>query len=242
MSKFIEQFNEIRVTGSNFFNSFGVPFGETRLLSTPQEKALNLSMQNAVVWSNNSLMIHHRRKHRPASAAALCALFYFTLTARAAESAYSQAVRADNPMLYYRFEEAAGSSEAADSSTGNHPGTYNDVTLGVQSFNAELGLAAEFDGELSSVSVPALQPAAEFTIEAWIMPNIYSTWNAIYNTEGYPDGAVHFQLIDGNKAEFAMNGNAPEDINFGDNWYLRKNSGPMWRSHLAPTHPPWSCI
>ncbi|HVK58167.1 MAG TPA: LamG domain-containing protein, partial [Candidatus Kapabacteria bacterium] len=126
-------------------------------------------------------------------------------------------MRADNPMLYYRFEEAAGSSEAADSSTGNHPGTYNDVTLGVQSFNAELGLAAEFDGELSSVSVPALQPAAEFTIEAWIRPNIYSTWNAIYNTEGYPDGAVHFQLIDGNKAEFAMNGNAPEDINFGDN-------------------------
>jgi hypothetical protein len=141
----------------------------------------------------------------------------FADSTRAADTAYSQAVKADNPTVYYRFEEGTGASEAADSSGAGHAGTYNDVALEAPSFNALLGAAAKFDGELSSVSVPALSPAGEFTIEAWIKPNVYSTWNAIYNSDGYPDGAVHFQLIDNNKLEFAMNGNAPEDVNFGDN-------------------------
>ena len=150
-------------------------------------------------------------------AAALCISLATLATARAADTAYSQAVKADNPMLYYRFEESAGATDAEDSSAASNTGTYNDVTLGVPSFNSVLGTAAEFDGELSSVSVPALQAAGQFTIEAWIKPNVYSTWDAIYNSDSYPEGAVHFQLIDDNKVEFAMNGNAPEDVNFGDN-------------------------
>ncbi|HTG45759.1 MAG TPA: LamG-like jellyroll fold domain-containing protein, partial [Verrucomicrobiae bacterium] len=156
------------------------------------------------------------------NAALVLSLAAMLAQVQAADSAYSQAVKADNPMLYYRFEESAGATDAADSSAGSHTGTYNDVTLGVPSFNSLLGTAAEFDGELSSVSVPALQRAGQFTIEAWIKPNVYSTWNAIYNSDGYPDGAVHFQLIDDNKVEFAMNGNAPEDINFGDNSLFRE--------------------
>jgi hypothetical protein len=114
-------------------------------------------------------------------------------------------------------DEGAGATDAEDSSAASNTGTYNDVTLGVPSFNSILGSAAEFDGELSSVSVPALQAVGQFTIEAWIKPNVYSTWSVIYNSDAYPDGAVHFQLIDDNKVEFAMNGNAPEDVNFGDN-------------------------
>lgn len=54
----------------------------------------------------------------------------FAAATRAADTAYSLAVNADNPMIYYRFEEGAGATEAEDSSSGSNTGTYNEVTLG----------------------------------------------------------------------------------------------------------------
>ena len=165
--------------------------------------------------------------------AAVLAAWLGTLAAgHGAETDYSQAVIADNPLVYYRFEEVTDSADAVDSSGRGNNGTYNSVTLQVPSFNASLGNAAEFDGELSSVTVPALGSAEAVSIEAWIMPSIFSTWRVIYNTDGYPEGAIHFQLIDDEKVEFAMSGNAPEDVNFGDDSVLGEGD---W-THVVVTY------
>ena len=65
----------------------------------------------------------------------------------AAAAPYSTEVLADHPAGYYRFDEAAGSSVALDSSGLENHGDYvGPVTLGAPGLTAESGGALELSG------------------------------------------------------------------------------------------------
>ncbi|HTG45197.1 MAG TPA: LamG-like jellyroll fold domain-containing protein, partial [Verrucomicrobiae bacterium] len=129
---------------------------------------------------------------------------------------YANAVKADKPIVYYRFEEAAGAASAADSSAANHNGTYNNVLLENASFNAVLGKSSGFDGSSSRLAVPALGTAENFTIEAWIKPEIYKTSQAVYTADEIIPGAATLELVDEGGMLLSLEGNDPTDMDFGD--------------------------
>lgn len=91
--------------------------------------------------------------------------------------AYAALVKADKPVAYYRFEDAAGASEAADSS-GNARGSVavNGVTFG---HPGRHGSAAFFTGDLQSyVNLPfLLDPGSgsAFSIEVWTNSPLFTT-------------------------------------------------------------------
>lgn len=95
---------------------------------------------------------------------------------------YPQTILADNPVAYYRLEEAAGESTAVDSSSsGANPGTYYS-TDGIYPKMEQPGIDVnsvyfrsytEEGGSLqqSYVEIPyaeALNPAGAFTAECWV--------------------------------------------------------------------------
>jgi hypothetical protein len=111
--------------------------------------------------------------------------------------------------VYYRFEKRRRDRGAGLLRRKLYRRAH-DVTWESQA-QCFLGTAAEFDGELAALPFPPWD-RPQSSIEVWIKLTC-THLNAIYNSDSYPDGAVHFQLIDNNKLEFAMNGNAPEDVN-----------------------------
>jgi hypothetical protein len=134
---------------------------------------------------------------------------------------YADSVRADDPVVYYRFEETNGASTAADSSGSGNNGTYTGVTLGYQSATADLGTAAAFSGSSASyVAVPALAGANSLggsgnnqcTIEAWINPQQIGGANAIYTMNQWNTGIIHV-LENGTSVRFTVAA-PPYDVNF----------------------------
>ena len=108
---------------------------------------------------------------------ALALAMNLTMTAAAnAGLLYSDAVLADNPVGYWRFEETSGST-AADSANGGgaqqgaQDGTYvGGVTLGETSAFSSLGNAARFDGINDYVTLGNPAPliiTGDLTIEGW---------------------------------------------------------------------------
>jgi len=125
-----------------------------------------------------------------------------------ARAGYVDEVLADNPVVYYRFDETGSGSnqQARDSSNYLHHGWYNGgVSLGNPSAYAGLGTAAGFDNGVSdnNVSVPFLGTFNELTIEFWSKPNSYQTWDAVYNVYGWPDWAVHVQFLEDGRLNFS---------------------------------------
>jgi len=87
---------------------------------------------------------------------------------------YVQAVQADNPLAYWRFEEAS-TSQAADNAEGtpDYDGTY---TGGVSLVPGIAGRAASFNNSDAYVDLdyrigPALHGYGAITMEAWINVN-----------------------------------------------------------------------
>ncbi len=99
-------------------------------------------------------------------AVAVAALVLGT-AAHAGSSAYRNAVLADNPIVYYEFDETSGTTAANSGSLGaTHDGTIvSTVTLGQSSF-AEGGTAYDFGG--GRVTGAAFSTLTEWTVEAWI--------------------------------------------------------------------------
>jgi hypothetical protein len=139
-------------------------------------------------------------------------------------NAYSQAVLADSPVVYYQFEETNGATEAFDSSGNGNAGTYNNVSLNNPGATARLVYAAGFSGS-SFVAVPALGSAISLggsgnnqcTIECWI--NFQSAEGAaIYANDNWAPGSINY-LWDwvGPEMQFSLNGNTPTDATFNSN-------------------------
>ena len=126
----------------------------------------------------------------------ICALV-LTLPAMVHAISYEAQVLADNPIAYWRFEEASG-AEAADSANANN-GTYNNTTLAQVSAFPGLGNAAGFNGTTSFVSVPALGTVTDLTIEAWVNAINFpvNNWASLYNTEQWGSDRSHWQFVNG---------------------------------------------
>jgi hypothetical protein len=151
----------------------------------------------------------------------------WALTARAQTltNAYSQAVLADKPVVYYQFQESSGTTTAVDSSGAGNNGTYNNVSLGNPSATAFLGQAAGFSGSSSSyVAVPALGNAYQLggsgddqvTIEAWIKPSQLNGADSIYTVDQWVSGIVHFLVLGTGttSTRLTVANNTPDDLNF----------------------------
>jgi len=107
------------------------------------------------------------------------AAFLVTAGVRLAGAAdYPTTILADNPICYYRLEEAQGSSEAVDSSaSGQFSGTYNYSTSGAYPLMGEPGI------DTNSITLSVAQPSsvtagyydelnqqAPFSFEIWARP------------------------------------------------------------------------
>ncbi|MCH1507630.1 MAG: hypothetical protein L7T84_00370 [Akkermansiaceae bacterium] len=107
---------------------------------------------------------------------AACAVFVAS-TSYAGTTSYRDAVLADNPIIYYQFDEASGTSAANSGSAGvTNDGTIQlgTVTVNQASF-AQGGTAYDFGGGI--VEAAALPSSlSEWTIEAWV------NWNPAKTT------------------------------------------------------------
>ena len=136
-------------------------------------------------------------------------------TARAATgNAYADAVLSDNPLVYYRLDETTGPT-ATDNSPNGYNGTYANATLGNASYHPVLNTAAAFNNNNSSVAVPALGTYPQTTIEMWVKPNSFQTFDALYTYDGWVSGCIHDQFINGGTLRFSVNGNNPTDVDTG---------------------------
>jgi len=117
---------------------------------------------------------------------------------------YDVEVMADNPELYYRFED---SGATAVDETGNHNGTYlNQATPGQPTAYPALGTAVEFDGTDDSVSIDETLTSEKMTIETWFYGDNMGGWRSVLNSDGWAAGRLHFQF-NGHPLRWCINGN-----------------------------------
>lgn len=134
---------------------------------------------------------------------------------------YSDTVLADNPFVYYRFEEAAGSTVAVDSAPigGAQNGTYTgaNVTLGGTETGAPggLGNAGLFGSSDAFVDVPNLGGNhTQLTVELWMNADGLAASNccsALFASDPFGSDAsgqdFHFNITTDRRLEHAMGGN-----------------------------------
>lgn len=161
-------------------------------------------------------------------------------------NAYAESVLADQPLVYYRFDEANGNTALNSGFLGAPAnGTYNaTVSLGNPSLVPAFGFAAGFNNTDSSVAVPALGTNNRVTIEFWAKPRTFgvtspgnpphSRYNSIYTADNYVPGALHTHFIDpfpNQRWQLAINP-SHTDFEAGNAGLFPSNS---W-VHLAATH------
>lgn len=92
---------------------------------------------------------------------------------------YGEAVLADNPQGFWRLDEAASASTAADSSGNDRDASYiGNPTFGVEGINPE-GSAVHFDSSGTNTYIDSLQLSemSQFTLECWLkLDETGSTW------------------------------------------------------------------
>lgn len=141
-------------------------------------------------------------------------LLAFTLLAIAPAalnaSPYLDAVRADGPLLHYRFEETGGTT-ATDSSENHHDGNLiNPGGLGFQQESAHSGLGSCFEFSGGFLELPNLGTHSQSTIEAWVRPDSIPGGGiaGLLTANGWAPGRVHLNL-NGSTFEYAVNGGTP---------------------------------
>lgn len=142
---------------------------------------------------------------------------------------YDAAVLADNPLAYYRLEEAGGAT-AANTAGGGFDGTYVGVTLGEASASANLGSAGLFGS--GYIDLPALGSFTQHSVEMWV--NIDGLaggcCTSMLSTDAWTSnvadgGSLHYNLKSGRDVEHAINGGSPNNVNSSggliqnDEWY-----------------------
>ncbi|MEN8871165.1 MAG: LamG-like jellyroll fold domain-containing protein [Akkermansiaceae bacterium] len=92
----------------------------------------------------------------------------------AALADYPATVLEDSPLAYFRFEEAAGASFAADSSgNGNDAADYADLGTGVIGVTGAIGNAIQFNGDGAIVTGLTFDPStSDFSMEFLIKPDV----------------------------------------------------------------------
>lgn len=168
-------------------------------------------------------------------AAMVVAMVSMSWAQSAQASVYSDTVLADNPFVYYRFEETAG-TVAVDSAAigGIQNGTYvgTNVTLGGTEVGAPIGLgnSALFGTSDAFVDVPNLGGNhSQLTVETWInvdglaagcCTSIFST--DLFDSTGLGQ-SLHLNISSGRTLEHAMGGNVAVNTAGGliqdDTWY-----------------------
>lgn len=85
---------------------------------------------------------------------------------------YDSVVAADTPQAWWKLADSSGSSTAADSSGGGHPGTPAGVTFGQSSTPVAGNTTALFSGSSSGITT-SYNPAGytAVTLEAWVNLN-----------------------------------------------------------------------
>ncbi len=115
-------------------------------------------------------------KIRPRCLLTLAAVAVATLglssSTNAAETVYSNAVLADNPLVYYQLDETSGTTAANSATTGaTYTGTINTtggtVTVGQSSF-LQGGTAYDFGGGFVGSASALTSSLTEWTVEAWV--------------------------------------------------------------------------
>ncbi len=160
--------------------------------------------------------------------------------------AHAQSILADQPLIYYRFDEASGTTAwnlGTAGAAGN--GTYNaTVSLGNPSLVPAFGFAAGFNNSNSMIAVPALGSNNQVTIEVWARPRSFgvtspgnpphSSYNSIYTADDYVSGALHTHFVGQSPSQrwqVAINPNHT-DIDFGNAGWFPSDA---W-VHLVATH------
>lgn len=91
------------------------------------------------------------------------------VTVAGPNGAYTAQVQADAPLSYWRLDEAAGSTTAADLGTTPNTSTYTSVSLGQTGALSDGDAAASFNGSTSKVTVASSTlPLQSFSVETWI--------------------------------------------------------------------------
>ncbi len=138
-------------------------------------------------------------------------------------SPYSDAVLADNPFAYYRFEELSGTTATNSGSMGAAGnGTYvNSPTLGTTLIGAPVGLGNSV-GLVGSpyVDVPSLGGNhSQLSVEAWVNTNGVAggCCTSIFHTDSWGNNALgrslHYNIKGGRDIEHATNGGGPSNVN-----------------------------
>ena len=158
---------------------------------------------------------------------AAIALSALTTTPALAASPYENAVLADRPIAYYRFEETSGTI-AADSSGNGMDGVLRApaaLAMGVPSATQNLGSTLQFMG--GYVEIPDLGAHPQTTVEGWLLfnSNTHDCCSAILAAHGWSTGLLHLNLARaGNVLEHAVNGDANVIVQNSDSltpgtWY-----------------------
>jgi hypothetical protein len=102
-----------------------------------------------------------------------------------ANPSYKSVVLGESSLVsYLRLDESTGTT--ATDSKGTNNGTYSAVSLGSPgAITHDPDTSASFNGSTSSVSVPSLGAAGDFTIEGWTyLTNSSITNNTVYGSTG----------------------------------------------------------
>jgi hypothetical protein len=220
-------------------------YGNTILLGQlPAQGSLAALLRSALNGLDPTATYHFRVAASNSLGVAVGADQQFT----GAHAAYSESVLADQPLVYYRFDEVGGvTAENLGTAGVMANGTYNaTVLLGNPSLVPAFGLAAGFNNTNSSVAVPALGTNSQFTVEFWLKPRTvgrvssadpHSIYSSIYTADLWEFGALHTHLIgdrsDNGNWEWAIAGNNPPGA------YLGNASTPLLTNswvHLAAAY------
>lgn len=138
--------------------------------------------------------------------AALCAV------AASAHAQYDAVVQGDNPLYYYRFEEATTASPAVNEGlfAGLNDGTYTGgITLGQASSRPALGNAARFDGAAGTfVDLGLFHPGDSVTVEAWVNLSSAAPSGTFHAAVARWDGSYEIDVNTGELANFVVRNDA----------------------------------
>jgi hypothetical protein len=132
---------------------------------------------------------------------------------------YSDTVKADNPIAYYRLEETSGTTAADSSASGAYPATYNvngaypqqgEPGIDINSVSLQAGMPSS----VTAGYYPDLNPAGPFSFEVWVRPTSTSATDyrcpiGNFGGWGFPSGWYLYQTPNpGSGFAFIMQGTA----------------------------------
>lgn len=138
--------------------------------------------------------------------ATLCA------AASSVRAQYDAIVQGDNPLYYYRFEEASTASPALNEGlfAGLNDGIYTGgITFGQPSSRAALGNAIRLDGAAGTfVDLGLFHPGDSATIEAWVNLSSTAPAGTFHAAVARWDGSYELDVANNELANFVVRNNS----------------------------------